>query len=865
MSTTLDDDLGTLQELDYYRTLAKKLMHKGVKGLCDADNEQWNNDWDSDNTISNALVVRSHALALQIDPSDDSCSGDTSRTYIQRVIHTENDVLARPQEDLPVYKAARILHALIRSQGHILSKISVLSLYRVLREFYDVQPPEMNTGGTRAGEGARATSFMTLQCVLAVKGFCDAINNTIQLLDKIAHIVSIRKMIESNRIAKPNAWKELVNDYMEMNLTIEFQDLTGREFFGPQINITKDNVWKYVESFPGDFAIFLKDGINEIDKALQEIDERRVEEAQQYSENPIRWHAKIPFENASHEISKNAIFHCRKRLEVLCTALCGTPAWDSVNWHNAVQELQSCHDKFKELIRPSKRYFSNAMNRFLSFQDEHAFQSDIAELVFSAVGYGCVKEKWDSKRIVDAIYRALEFISPKGKLPSGHPFSMGQKGWLLHIICPQVFHYLAIAIKEFNPPNPREHLDLDRLKEAVKRMICWFDDNKFIFDNTDNIGWTMDTPTEPKKPERWVSVWCTLALNKIVALLDKVINQCVYKHVDVKSPEELDVELHQMIVSDFGLRQKKSVAFMLADMQNHLLGHQPLVSERPIFSAVLHGPPGTGKTTIAEALAKTARAQFVQITPSDIVVGGAEQAERSARNLFQALCMLTNTVILFDEFDPILWHRDPDGKVPTTVFEYLTPGMLPKLKDLYRAAKRQRNVYMLATNNMRALDDAATRKGRFDEKLGIYPPDLLSRVGQLALACEKHAEESNTSSASGWEKRFARVIQKTAGGPMDTLGKPGWFTPPDSSIKPDTIFDYLWKDGPEPDWPDSEATMQEKLEKKDCNTKSMKQAYLEQEEWQWVIDWDRRAGEGWQQMVEALRHPLQKPNVGWDV
>lgn len=90
-------------------------------------------------------------------------------------------------------------------------------------------------------------------------------------------------------------------------------------------------------------------------------------------------------------------------------------------------------------------------------------------------------------------------------------------------------------------------------------------------------------------------------------------------------------------------------------------------------------------------------------------------------------------VILFDEFDSILLDRakrDPE-EIPRSVIEFLTPGMLPKLKSLNEASKEQRISFVLATNFVDRLDAAVTRAGRFDDRHGIYPPDVVSRLGRL--------------------------------------------------------------------------------------------------------------------------------------
>ena len=90
-------------------------------------------------------------------------------------------------------------------------------------------------------------------------------------------------------------------------------------------------------------------------------------------------------------------------------------------------------------------------------------------------------------------------------------------------------------------------------------------------------------------------------------------------------------------------------------------------------SAVFHGPPGTGKTTLVEALAKTAGVPLVEVTPSDILIAGAERIEGRAKAVFEALAMLTRAVILFDEFDSILWRRAADQK-SADFLQFLTPA-----------------------------------------------------------------------------------------------------------------------------------------------------------------------------------------------
>jgi hypothetical protein len=195
------------------------------------------------------------------------------------------------------------------------------------------------------------------------------------------------------------------------------------------------------------------------------------------------------------------------------------------------------------------------------------------------------------------------------------------------------------------------------------------------------------------------------------------------------------------------------------------------LARKGVFSVVLHGPPGTMKTTFFEALAKAAEVPFVEITPSDILQGGLEQMEQRSKKVFGMLSMLTNVVILFDEFDSILKKRTDDVRPEArNVFEFLTPGMLPKLRRLHECAEAQRIVYGLSTNLVSTLDEAAIRVGRFDERLGIYPPDALSRLGHLAVKLVENDTGHNLSHFDAClTARCVKAVAATGQGAIATV------------------------------------------------------------------------------------------------
>jgi DNA polymerase III delta prime subunit len=332
----------------------------------------------------------------------------------------------------------------------------------------------------------------------------------------------------------------------------------------------------------------------------------------------------------------------------------------------------------------------------------------------------------------------------------------------------------------------------------------------------------------------------------------------VFRHFSVKKDEDLKggLGLRELFQPDYGLRhrqnvpqgqedqdwrEEETVALSLERMRAHILGlsRRDKKSE-PLFSLILHGPPGTGKTTLVEALAKSTRTPLVEITPSDIVSSGAEAVERRARAVFKALSLLTRVVILFDEFDPVLKRRDPDSPGPSTVFSFVTPGMLPKLKTLHDMAKKRGVAYTLITNLIGSLDAAAIRSGRFDRKLGIYPPDPLAQQGRLLDEFLAFSRRTDHQLAQDLVARVKFVVQQTAGLALGDLTQRGWFRQPNDldSIPKGSPFYYLTSQGdfspriPEPDTKPSPPPQTRD------RTESIKAAEREYRQWTWIQNWD---------------------------
>lgn len=143
-------------------------------------------------------------------------------------------------------------------------------------------------------------------------------------------------------------------------------------------------------------------------------------------------------------------------------------------------------------------------------------------------------------------------------------------------------------------------------------------------------------------------------------------------------------------------------------------------------SALLFGPPGTSKTTVAKAVADALQWPVVQLSPGTFIEKGLEAIEAEARSVFDRLQQLQRAVVLFDECDELFRDRDPSRQPEgvRTISAFVTGSMLPKLQDLHDTG---RVVFFVCTNHVSAIDPAIRRGGRIDHRIAVGPPGSAAR------------------------------------------------------------------------------------------------------------------------------------------
>jgi transitional endoplasmic reticulum ATPase len=151
------------------------------------------------------------------------------------------------------------------------------------------------------------------------------------------------------------------------------------------------------------------------------------------------------------------------------------------------------------------------------------------------------------------------------------------------------------------------------------------------------------------------------------------------------------------------------------------LSHPEVAAEhgvRPPSAVVLFGPPGTGKTTFARAVASRLGWPFIELFPSRLATSDVGLAG-GLNEMFGRIAELEHAVVFIDEVEEIAAARRP-GTASVAVVNEL-------LKSLVTFRERPGRLLICATNSVRVLDTAFLRHGRFDYVLPIGTPDADAR------------------------------------------------------------------------------------------------------------------------------------------
>jgi ATPases of the AAA+ class len=191
--------------------------------------------------------------------------------------------------------------------------------------------------------------------------------------------------------------------------------------------------------------------------------------------------------------------------------------------------------------------------------------------------------------------------------------------------------------------------------------------------------------------------------------------------VDVHAPEEIDVTLDDLVLTDDQMTEITKIGKAI-EHRDYLAD----IGLREIGKLLLVGPPGTGKTSTAQALARDMDLPFVEVKLSMITSQYLGETAKNVEKTFEVAKRLSPCILFIDEFDFVAKTRRSDEHAA------LKRAVNTLLKSIDNISLIQDDVLLIAaTNHPDQLDSAAWR--RFDEVVNFPKPDQRMREDILGV------------------------------------------------------------------------------------------------------------------------------------
>jgi DNA polymerase III delta prime subunit len=824
---TLEEEIVELRLLDEHRSRAGARLGKLLKDV--ANHPYGSKSWEFSHTEDineQALVLVTTLLAWRYgfeatgsvrakrneladslaDPFEPLFPHQRRRTKSE-----EKDQLSSRDESAPILAAAGRLRALTQIPGRAFTRGALGAYFTVIDELYTTESRSSRRGGARASNTGRQSAFMTDQCLRAIYSLARSLEAASGVFAELAVFEkdSLRTAaIERLRIGSVSPleeWTAVERARRKATRDARLMALRGRSAVSCEGADSDDELRECVKSAEKDATLASEavlTGIIGLGGAR-----RSAEIRSQKIMSELKDYAQLEYEKGldlgqSFEKVEALIEKVRSRTRrdagalhrtaikvILETALMAKRTEVILDFGDKDVQAAKCDaDEKKIRIRqwrqlaalfaqgaedvrragePAVDFMRGELDRALTeaaFDDDR--HCDGAELAFAAASLGTLRKNWGDERVRAAADMLARFLSRDGEVPASRPISALRRAFSLHVAPFEVTRAIAQVWENVPMPlRPETAAKLLNLFTVTERpgLCC--------------VGYSWNKDQEVA--EWWSTALAARALHAIIRMLDRQINRRVLNHFEWREGQRLEVDLDRLFYPDHGLSSPHRAGYeplgrFLAGMYAHVIGDRSSSGYR---SLLLHGPPGTGKTTLVEAVAKSSGVPLIQVTPSDLLTAGRERTEHRARVVFQALEMLSDAVILFDEFEPVLARRDVvTPAAPGDELFVLTPGMLPRLKGLHDRAKQQRLAFALATNHLMKIDRAARRPGRFDTTIAVVPPDRLAREGRLLHEAIIYGESCRKEAVVVCASRLREVVKAAADGPMAELAKPGRFT-----------------------------------------------------------------------------------------